>query len=223
MTTSCSSKAYGEKVQATLNRVTERRVVNYDTRDPDGVNCALMPSKLESLEIGGNKITELPQDFELSRLTHLRSLCINHNQLASFNFSLLPAAVENLDLNNNQLTDADLQLMPQLLNLRRVDLSSNKLRTITGTFADSCPNLEHLSVDSNQLREFDFSIVPASVKQLSMSYNNIDVLRNAPSLSRLQVLVSLRFNGNPLVNIGLSVTLPSNLRRESAGVYRYSW
>uniref|UniRef100_A0A1I8GD08 PPM-type phosphatase domain-containing protein n=1 Tax=Macrostomum lignano TaxID=282301 RepID=A0A1I8GD08_9PLAT len=85
-------------------------------------------SKLQSLDLADNKLTEVPRG--------------------------LPDSLTHLGLNGNRISHVSGARMTRLANLRRLDLSGNRLSSVAGAFSFICwtPALAELELDSMELR-----------------------------------------------------------------------
>jgi len=96
---------------------------------------------LETLDLGGNRLSTLPVDF-LKRFSKLKVLRLGHNKLERF-----------LDLRNNQTSgereDSPWCFFPNLLTL---DVGDNDLRRVPKVIL-RLPKLQHLNIQNNMIRD----------------------------------------------------------------------
>jgi Leucine-rich repeat (LRR) protein len=173
-------------------------------------------ANLESLELGGNGIAELPrQILGLRKLrwlsvwgnalvdvpdwlvdARLASLIMSGNPLRGF-----PAAVTRMiDLKELQVADAGLTSIPEsigaLRSLETLILSGNQLESLPASIGDLA-QLRRLGLDRNRLRELPESIGGLqALTLLSITDNRLEELPDA--IGRLASLQSLSLKRMPL-------------------------
>ncbi|XP_029965126.1 tsukushi [Salarias fasciatus] len=125
---------------------------------------------LVSLDLSSNYITEINHNA-LSKLRYLDTLDLSHNQLVSLHlncFSGLPLA--EVDLSHNGFQEFDLDVFAAKVNGEpvSVDLSHNRLSSVTTTSRGKVLHIQTLNLAGNQL-----SSVP-SLAGLPLRYLNLD-------------------------------------------------
>lgn len=180
---------------------------NEFTEIPKGIADALQSYKsLSSLRLSGNRLTR----FDLM-LDHLDTLTISNNVLVElppvcmnistgnfdFNrittFSVSSERITRLSLAQNCLTELDPSVrMPALLSL---DLSMNALTALPDELQEMFPRLQVLTVAFNKIRDGKATF-PLSLRELDMSFNEIEELSDG--LSELRNLISLTLEGNKI-------------------------
>lgn len=133
---------------------------------------------LEQLDLSGNRLTSLPEEFV--RLRTLRRLFLSNNPLEEFPRVLgqlpqleivgvkscrlrrlaedaLPAQLRWLILTDNQL-DSLPESLGRRPRLQKLALAGNRLRTLPSSLAQA-PSLELLRVSANQLEEFPHQLL----------------------------------------------------------------
>ena len=75
------------------------------------VDLISLPLRLETLNLGQNKITKLKNTERLKTSTHLKKLDISDNDLRHFRFSNLPASVSQLSLRRNRLVGVNMRAL----------------------------------------------------------------------------------------------------------------
>lgn len=211
-------------------------------RVPDTVQN--LSSTLVKLDLSNNYLESLPES--VTKLVNLTHLDLHSNQLkvlsdsvgnlvklkvlnVSGNFlDVLPARIENcraleeIIADFNQLTRLPESLGFELLNIRKLSVSSNKLTRLPYSTShmmslrfldvhmnklgglpedlENLMNLEYLDISGN----FNYLVaLPESIGgltsliELNISYNQITALPN--SIGRLEKLQHLKVEGNPLV------------------------
>lgn len=103
---------------------------------------------LHTLDLSENAITELPAKIEMN---HLHTLIIRSNQLKSFPKDIKVPLLKYLDLSQNQLETIDSTIL-NISTLERLNLSSNKIKTIPRKILRSLPLLQVLNIASNSIR-----------------------------------------------------------------------
>ena len=99
--------------------------------------------KVKELYLDGNQLTELPKGLE--KLTQLKLLALNNNQLTSVKGLAKLTQLEQLLLGNNQLTD--LTGLEKLTQLEELVLGGNQLTDLTGL--EKLMQLEGLNLFNN--------------------------------------------------------------------------
>lgn len=157
-------------------------------------------TELETLHLAGNHLTQLP---DLGRMTKLRFLTVNNNQLKELPKEIAKAKkLRILNAANNQLSE----LPPGLFNAEELEfvfLANNQIKKIPGDFS-KLKKLKELNVVGNQLTELPKNIGSGgSLQNLYVSNNELAALPN--SIGQLKSLRSLDVSHNPLTQ------LPENL------------
>ena len=131
--------------------------------------------KVTRLDLGGNKLTELPK--ELEKLTQLEMLFLNGNQLTD-----VPKGLEKLDqlkklaLDGNQLTDV--KGLEKLTQLKALALSNNKLTEVPKSL-EKLDQLKELYLYGNQLTDVKGLEKLTQLEEL--------VLADNPDLTKAQI------------------------------------
>ncbi|XP_047450428.1 tsukushi isoform X2 [Mugil cephalus] len=125
---------------------------------------------LVSLDLSSNHITKVSPSA-LSKLRYLETLDLSHNNLESLSsgcFSGLPLA--DVDLSHNNFQEFDMDVFAAKVNGEpvNVDLSHNKLVSVSTAFHGRVIHIQSLNLSANQL-----SSVP-SVSGLPLRYLNLD-------------------------------------------------
>lgn len=136
---------------------------------PMGSLIALNP---EQLELGNNKLSEIPGNF--GKLTNLKSLSLVQNDLSDLpdNFNEL-VNLEALYLSSNQFTTVPC-ILKLLVNLKKIQFTNNNIeifefnfpKTLEVLIASHC-NISILKLGNCQLKNF---------KSMGLSYNRITKL-----------------------------------------------
>ncbi|RVE46213.1 hypothetical protein evm_009103 [Chilo suppressalis] len=141
---------------------------------PKSLNMA-RGNSLETVDLSNNKLLNLQNDVFAS-LSNLTLLNLKNNKLTSLSedcFSNLKE-LKILHLENNELTSLNTALQP-LKGLQLLDLSFNKIRSLSGYETNRLNGLTHLNVSYNELETVDANCFTNSLELqvLDLSHNNI--------------------------------------------------
>lgn len=153
-------------------------------------------AELESLNLSNNRLKE---SLDLGRLTSLKSLVLQSNQLASLPKSIGKLAnLETLDVSSNQLTELPEGIFNSL-NIKRIQLNNNQLTSLPSSIT-KLKNLSELNISSNQLKELPNKLGElASLQIFGFGINDISLLPT--SIGQLKRLKILGMGHNPLKNL----------------------
>ncbi|XP_050079260.1 leucine-rich repeat transmembrane neuronal protein 1-like [Anopheles maculipalpis] len=149
---------------------------------------------LQSLDISDNKL----KVFSLCqwRIPFLTALSLNDNQLSKLPFCLDNLkTLAKLEMDDNQLEDIDFIDMAWMDNLENLNLSGNKLRSLTLNSSDFPMKLKKLCIDGNNITKLQLLVVPGVALAVNAQNNQItDFDKNAtsPKISELEM------KGNPM-------------------------
>ena len=177
------------------------------TEIPRGIADALMSYKsLSSLRLSGNKLAR----FDLM-LTHLETLTIANNALVEIPPVCANVGTVNLDFNriaafqmsSDKLTRlslvqncvAEIDASVRMAHLLSLDLSMNDLGCLPEDMQTMFPRLQLLRVSFNKLTELK-TILPLSLRELDVSFNEIEVLPD--DICDLNSLISLNIEANKI-------------------------
>ncbi|PHH66515.1 hypothetical protein CDD81_6990 [Ophiocordyceps australis] len=199
-------------------------------------------SKLEALEIldlHGNAISELPNNF--GAMSRLRILNLNDNRFKSLSFNSLSAkSLTELSVKKNQLGDVLIkEQIDSLPMLQMLDASSNQLTHLVAPGSRIClPAIHTLSLSVNKLQELPdvttwTSLLTLKVDENGLSdfpvgFTGLDKLRHADfacnnirivplEISRMDSLSMFRLTGNPLRDRKLLSATTEELKEILAG------
>lgn len=149
-------------------------------------------SKLDTLDLTGNKLTDQPADV----FSHapLRSLVLKNNQIDRADAEWLNhnSSLTWLDLSGNRLTKMPNALLQKLPHLEFLDLSNNHLEKISAGSLDSLTKLERLNLHNNNLNMLDETILQSThnLTHLFLSRNKLDKLAQNlfQELTQLRIL-----------------------------------
>ncbi len=185
---------------------------------------------LQVLELGSNRLTELPVDLldlpqlrrlglgnnrlkvlppQIARLPLLLSLDLSENQLNGLPAAGLPGALVEVSLFANRLIEIPGSLLA-LRYLERLDLSTNSLVALPPPTAEFS-RLRVLDVSRNKLRALPagFGALTA-LRLLNLSHNQLTSLDGLESLARLE---ELDVSDNRLTVLPPAVAQSASLRR----------
>uniref|UniRef100_A0A1Y1MT41 LRRCT domain-containing protein n=1 Tax=Photinus pyralis TaxID=7054 RepID=A0A1Y1MT41_PHOPY len=178
----------------------------------DGVISRM--KKLERAQFEYNRISTLTKE-DFLETESLDCLCLGNNLVTSLNNSLSPLkGITILNLTHNLLTDFSLQEIKGLMKLRIVDLSHNKISTISGPTANLIEwetKITVLLLNNNELTTLNGALsgLP-SLLTINLSHNKITSISpdDLVGLDRLEVLNISHNNLTTLEETGKTV-LPS--------------
>jgi len=107
-------------------------------------------SQLTQLLLSSNQITKLP-DYGFPRLTSLRYLKLNNNNLTNLTSGLFGPQLTDLILNHNMLSSFPQGVFGGLSNLRFLDFAYNKFSTLPPKVFSNLTSLSALYLDANPL------------------------------------------------------------------------
>ncbi|WP_162793771.1 leucine-rich repeat domain-containing protein [Runella rosea] len=175
-------------------------------------------TELETLNLAENRLTQLP---ELGKLTKLRYLIVNNNQLKELPKEIGKAVkLRMLNVENNQLTELPSGLV-NAVELEMAFLADNNLIRLPTEFS-KCKKLKELNARGNQLTELPKNIGSwVSLQNLQLNNNELTELPN--SIGQLKRLRALDVSHNPLTQLpeslgdcdSLSMLTLSNCRLET--------
>lgn len=152
---------------------------------------------LVSLDISSNHITKVsPNAF--SKLRYLETLDLSHNDLESLStscFSGLPLA--EVDLSHNSFQEFDMDVFATKVNGEpvSVDLSHNKLVSVTTTLHGRVLHIQSLNLSANRLLSVP-RLAGLPLRYFNLDGNPITVI-NEGAISQLKDLVYLSISGLP--------------------------
>ncbi|XP_063295570.1 leucine-rich repeat-containing protein 9 [Pelobates fuscus] len=127
---------------------------------------------LEVLHLGYNGISNLPQ-LQLNRLTHLKSLYLQGNEISQ---------VEGLE---------SLEFLQELV------LDHNRIKRVTETSFAKQHSLVFLHLEENRIRELNLPPL-MKLKKLLLGFNKIQEISDVEKLEALPALLELSISGNPV-------------------------
>ncbi|CUM66206.1 uncharacterized protein PRCAT00003865001 [Priceomyces carsonii] len=140
------------------------------------------------------KITSLA-DLNLNRFKKLESLCLRQNLITSISEvkDLPPGTLEELDLYDNRINHISSSLN-QLVNLKNLDLSFNKIKTIKNI--DKLTKLENLYFVQNKIKEIKNLETLKELKNLELGGNKIEFI--SQTMHSLESLTQLWLGKNKI-------------------------
>ena len=207
-----------------LNRLTHLHLAHNDLNSLHEQAFESVPEVLV-LGLSNNKLRESP--LALKSLGKLQTLDLSFNGLENLtNSSFLDlASIWRLQLNSNNIQNVTKSLFSQLKSLQILDLSANILTNVEeGSFDDSqklkalrldsnsltkidglfgqLSNLMWLNVSSNAIINFDYVLLPTSLRWLDISHNLIKELGNYFDLNSELSLSEMDVSFNKIQQLG---------------------
>ncbi|KAM3616399.1 uncharacterized protein V6R79_017244 [Siganus canaliculatus] len=150
---------------------------------------------LVSLDLSSNGITEVSPSA-LSKLRYLETLDLSHNNLESLSsgcFSGLPLA--EVDLSHNSFQEFDLAMFTTKVNGEPVsiDLSENKLESVSATLHGRVLYIQSLNLSANQLLNVP-RLAGLPLRYLNLDANPITHIKEG-AFAKLKDLVYLSISG----------------------------
>ncbi|XP_039980335.1 leucine-rich alpha-2-glycoprotein-like [Xiphias gladius] len=166
---------------------------------------------LNTLDLTGNKLTDLPADV----FSHapLHTLVLKNNLIENADAEWLPdnSSITWLDLSGNRLRKFRNALFLKLPHLENLDLSDNSLEGISANALDPLTKLERLNLQDNKLHTLDASLLQSTrnLTYLFLSRNKLSAI--PPHLfQQLSQLRVLSLDDNQLSHIPPSLLDPLN-------------
>jgi Leucine-rich repeat (LRR) protein len=164
-------------------------------------SCLLKCASLIRLDISDNAgcviMDAAVADAKIASLSYLN---LSKTTCASLDFIGLLTGITYLNLRETGIREAALSFLPQLKNLRHVDISCNKLSDI------AIPaHLEIVLVDNNQLKSFEISCLTSGPHHLTkLSIKNNQLTELPKQLWHVSSLQELSFAGNSVSMLDFS-------------------
>ncbi len=152
-------------------------------------------TSLTELDLSGNKITDVSALAGLTKLTTLKLADNTVSDSEKFELSTLKGftGLTTLDLSNNGFTTEDIEALPPLENLAKLNLGGNLLADVESLGVSRFPALIKLDVSENEL-------VGAGGLQALFNLASLDVSQNelftTDGVLELKNLVTLNLSGN---------------------------
>ena len=133
---------------------------------------------LQTLDLSFNRINSI-EEAAILEMKQLWRLQLSHNRLENVSLGLLGGlkALQILDVSSNRISRVDKGAFDGNKLLQAVRLDGNALTSMDGLFAN-LPVLTWLNISSNAIAEFDYALVPRSLRWLDISHNVIEELSN---------------------------------------------
>eukprot|EP00756_Hemistasia_phaeocysticola_P032666 Hpha_TRINITY_DN16421_c2_g8::TRINITY_DN16421_c2_g8_i1::g.159007::m.159007 len=155
----------------------------------------LVSLSLDSNKLGGAELSSIGK--AVSQLHRLEVLSLESNQLVSLaGMSLRLPSLRVLHLKGNDIVRLDgLDKLPQL---RELDVSGNKLKTLDDRWLVHCSELRELWLHDNGLRTLDGFKSLSRLHRLGISQNRIVDVHEIARLANMEGLRELQAMGNPV-------------------------
>ncbi len=150
-------------------------------------------TKLESLKLRGNNITDLSP---IAKLTNLKTLDISSNPIADLRLRPLFELPNLTALNASSIGLTDLRPIADLVNLQHLELSGTDIDDIS-PIADLV-NLQSLRFSTGDIDDLTPFAGLINLRHLDLSFNDIDDLTPLVGLVQLE---TLNLNNNRIVDI----------------------
>ncbi|VDP04539.1 unnamed protein product [Soboliphyme baturini] len=147
---------------------------------------------LFTLDLSGNRLSELNRNSFGSALPSLRTLILYKNNISvvgNHTFTHIPK-LETLNLARNAISEIGSHAFDGLINLKVLNLEHNQIRIIANDAFDSLASLRVLNLGSNQLSSLSFTMLPALVQLLlhNNSFRHVGDIRSSSPLTELKSL-----------------------------------
>jgi hypothetical protein len=178
---------------------------NCELKHMDAMSAISSLQHLTELHLDGNKLEILPNCAELAQL---ETISLNMNRLRQIDSKLLPASLKRLLINDNELQEisnisnlhnlevllapnnrigsVDLSLAA-LKHLRRLDLSSNRLKQLPPVF-QSLTQLEDLNVSQNQLGSLPSALGVLPLRHFTFHKNPLNMIPAEAQVDKTSLL-----------------------------------
>ncbi|XP_042359367.1 leucine-rich alpha-2-glycoprotein-like [Plectropomus leopardus] len=180
---------------------------------------------LETVDLTGNKLSDLPADVFSHAQLHNLVLKNNLIEKADANWLSDNSSITWLDLSGNSLTKIPAALLQKLPHLDNLDFANNRLEKISANSLDTLTKLERLNLKNNKLSTLDASIFQntQNLGYLFLAQNKLSKLPQDlfQGLSQLKVL---SLEDNQLSNIPAGLLDPlSSLDEEGLDLSGNPW
>ncbi|XP_055866165.1 insulin-like growth factor-binding protein complex acid labile subunit [Biomphalaria glabrata] len=160
---------------------------------------------LKRLSLSGNSISEISSVDAFKSLANLEELLLQDNEIDNVLFMFgndFYSSLNLVSLSGNKITSIPSHVFPNILNLKRIDLSFNSIRHIGG---QSFRNLylETLHLHGNNLTEVSREMFDGArrISELDLSRNRIDDVSTGAFDSFRETLLSLDLHSNQLTSV----------------------
>lgn len=126
---------------------------------------------LKYLDLRHNNIQEIERNA-FSASTKIRWVDISHNRMQSLNEVFNGSKLEVLQISHNQLSQFPVALN-SLSSIKQLDLSSNRLHSVSKENLLSLKNLEILILQGNQINEFPWYAISHLPIEVDLTGNNL--------------------------------------------------
>lgn len=180
-----------------------------------------LPTLLE-MDIRNNRLSNV-NSGAISGLVSLKNLLLSNNVLESV--PTVSVALNDMDLSNNSITQVSCSAFPMINSLLRLNLKNNSLDSLSSDSFCNLLTLRYLDLSGNKMVSLD-SVAPslqrlASLQYLDLSNNKIGPVNSSNALGTLATLFDLNLSGNLIDHIspyafnGLLQLLSLNLSTNS--------
>jgi Leucine-rich repeat (LRR) protein len=151
---------------------------------------------LKRLSANKNCIVDIPRYFTTGEMKHIQEVQLKQNKIVCVPIIRLPS-LQILNLSGNRIEKFDMMCLSHNILLKELNLSLNKIRTLTVSLECIFRFLACIDLEDNQLREISENIqtTAPSLETLKLANNNLEELPN--SFGFYDRLKCITMHGNP--------------------------
>ena len=140
--------------------------------------------------------SELPSINELVVLCEAHFLVLSYNKISTIQ-TAFPSCLQVLDISTNKLSTLTGKGFKSLRSLVHLDVSNNALTSLEGL--EYCQSLETINASYNSIQFVDgLTSLHYKLLEIDISYNQIESMQNLRSLCMCSSLQTLHVRGNPV-------------------------
>lgn len=192
------------KTAGNMKHKNGRKAVDYSNKEiaEFRISSFYIKSRISILRLDNNYLRTLP--YHIVAFKNLKELYLQHND-----FEYIPSHIwsfkylEVLDLSFNVISSLPSNVLPDLINLRTLNLGYNQLHQLPEDFK-YLKNLKEIYLESNKFVQMPPSLLELpQLKTMQLNRNLISYLPK--NLGKLQKLENLYLAENPIVSIHVDV------------------